>query len=84
MVLCSAGFVMSADRAVRDKKNARCKQRARIPVKEVSHELRAQIKEIARGRQRSDFDIVIACAAMSLHAFTRSDAHTQKKNVPPK
>jgi hypothetical protein len=31
----------------RTKKDARCTQRARIPVKEVSHELQAQIKEIA-------------------------------------
>lgn len=38
-------------------KNARCKQRARIPVKEVSHELRVQSKEIARNRQRIDFHI---------------------------
>jgi len=46
MVLCSAGFVMR--RAVRrTKKDARCTQRARIPVKEVSHELQAQIKEFA-------------------------------------
>lgn len=41
----------------RIKKDARCKQRARIPVKEVSHELQAQIKEFARHGQRIDFNI---------------------------
>ncbi|WP_126285753.1 hypothetical protein [Burkholderia stagnalis] len=41
----------------RAKKDARCTQRARIPVKEVSHELRVQIKDIARVGQRIDFDI---------------------------
>ncbi|WP_146756313.1 hypothetical protein [Burkholderia cepacia] len=39
------------------KKDARCRQRARIPVKEVSHELQAQIKEIACNGQRIDFHI---------------------------
>ncbi|MBY4714243.1 hypothetical protein [Burkholderia cepacia] len=60
MVLCSAGFVMrrGARREMRhSKKDARCTQRARIPVKEVSHELRVQIAEIARDRQRIDFHI---------------------------
>ncbi len=43
--------------ARRTKKDARCTQRARIPVKEVSHELRVQIKEIARHGQRIDCNI---------------------------
>ncbi|CAN0620587.1 protein of unknown function [Burkholderia multivorans] len=44
----------------RHQKRRPLRERARIPVKEVSHELRAQIKGIAPARQRIDFDIVIA------------------------
>ncbi|WP_155628158.1 hypothetical protein [Burkholderia territorii] len=76
MLLCSAGFVMTlaggGRDGVRGKKDARCTQRARIPVKEVSHELRAQNKSFAGGRQRSDSDIDIARPAMSLPALVRT------------
>jgi len=63
------------------KKNARCTQRARIPVKEVSHELRVQHKRSARAEQRSDRDIDIARAAMSLHApgEHRADEKTARR-----
>jgi hypothetical protein len=52
-------------------------QRARIPVKEVSHELRVQNKSSAGGGQRSDCDIDIARRGMR-NALARGDA-----NVPP-
>lgn len=49
------------------KKDARCTQRARIPVKEVLHKLRPQGAEISRDGQRIDFDI-----DMTGHAFVES------------
>ncbi|WP_196786423.1 hypothetical protein [Burkholderia diffusa] len=82
LLLCSAGFVMMLADGGRDgmlQKNARCTQRARIPVKEVSHELRVQNKSIARGGQRSDSDIDIACPVMSLHASTDNAAHEKRR-----
>ncbi|CAM2340079.1 hypothetical protein BVIET440_10525 [Burkholderia vietnamiensis] len=39
----------------REQKDARCRQRARIPVKEVSHELRAQHKRWRRPRTTKRF-----------------------------
>ncbi|CAG9253842.1 hypothetical protein BDI4_40022 [Burkholderia diffusa] len=75
LVLCSAGFVMTLETACAiarfGKKDARCTQRARIPVKEVSHELRVQNKGIARNGQRSDSDIDIARPAMRLRVSMR-------------
>lgn len=64
-------------------KNARCKQRARIPVKEVSHELRVQNKRIGGRRQRTDRHIDIACASIRLHGFVRTwPVRCKKKRRP--
>lgn len=74
----------------RAKKGARCTQRTRIPVKEVSHELRIQIKEIARAGQRIDFDIDMTStsgprAGQSRAAAPRAHAGTSRVEqwMPP-
>ncbi|WP_124570457.1 hypothetical protein [Burkholderia sp. Bp8984] len=62
--------------ARRAKKDARCTQRARIPVKEVSHELRVQIKEIACNKQRIDFNI-------DMTGCTHAGTPSVEQRMPP-
>jgi hypothetical protein len=67
--------------AARGRKKRPLQERARIPVKEVSHELRPQSIGIARRRQRIDFDILIVRLAMNLRTGTHSPS-AQKKRRP--